>query len=558
MRVPYSWLREHCDPGLGAAELAERLAMTGTEVERVDAGRPALGRGLRRRQGLTAEEHPDADRLSVCTVDTGDGEPRTIVCGAPNVAAGQTVAVALPGARMPGGEKLRKAKLRGVASEGMILSATELEIGEESDGILVLDDGAGAGHAAGRGAAARRAGARARGDPEPGRLLRRLRRRPRGPRDHRRRRSRAEPWTEDAAAERRGGGRPTSPRSRSRYPISARDSPPGSSPRSTIGPSPPWLQARLTAAGQRPINNVVDITNYVMLLTAQPLHAFDLDKVPGGALIVRAAAEGEKMTTLDGVERALRRRDRARLRRERALGDRRDHGRPGLRGLRGDDPRPARGRELERDQHPPHLAPARPPLGGLLALREAAPPGPLHAGPADRLAADGRALRREAGAGDDRRRRRAAAARAARPARRPGRAACSGWRSRRPTRPPTSSGSGSASRPTARTSQVDGPARPPLRRHPRGRPDRGGRPRPRPRRAPAVDPARRGRAGRRPEPRAAAAPPRRGHAARPRLRRGRRLELHRPRRGRRGCGSPTTTRAPRRSRSPTRSPRTSR
>ena len=125
MKVPYSWLREHCDPGIGAGELAERLAMTGTEVERVTTVGPSSGEGFVVGSVLTREQHPDADRLSVCTVDTGDGEPRTIVCGAANVDAGQTVAVALPGARMPGGEKLRKAKLRGVASEGMILSATE-------------------------------------------------------------------------------------------------------------------------------------------------------------------------------------------------------------------------------------------------------------------------------------------------------------------------------------------------------------------------------------------------------------------------------------------------
>ncbi|MGB7685149.1 MAG: hypothetical protein WBL45_05130, partial [Solirubrobacterales bacterium] len=140
MRVPYSWLREYCDPGLSPEELAERLVMTGTEVERVTTVGPPQPDGFVVGKVLSAEQHPDADRLRVCSVEVGEGE-RTIVCGAPNVAAGQTVAVALPGARMPGGEKLRKAKLRGVASEGLILSATELGLGEDSEGIIVLDDG---------------------------------------------------------------------------------------------------------------------------------------------------------------------------------------------------------------------------------------------------------------------------------------------------------------------------------------------------------------------------------------------------------------------------------
>src|SRR4051794_19545950 len=138
MRVPYSWLREYCDPGTEPGELAERLAMTGTEVERVTTIGPPSAEGFVVGKVLKAEPHPDADRLRVCAVDTGDGE-RTIVCGAPNVAAGQTVAVALPGATMPGGQKLGKAKLRGIESEGMILSASELEVGEGSEGILVLD-----------------------------------------------------------------------------------------------------------------------------------------------------------------------------------------------------------------------------------------------------------------------------------------------------------------------------------------------------------------------------------------------------------------------------------
>jgi phenylalanyl-tRNA synthetase beta chain len=301
MKVPYTWLREHCDPGIGAEELAERLAMTGTEVERVGAVGPQSGEGFVVGSVLTREQHPDADRLSVCTVDTGDGEPRTIVCGAPNVDAGQTVAVALPGARMPGGEKLRKAKLRGVASEGMILSATELEVGEDSDGILVLDDGPAPGTALAEVLPLAEPVLELEVTPNRvdcfgvygvAREVHAVTAAPLGP----------EPWTEDAVAAGEGDVA-----DRASVTVQVPDLCPRFTARVfdevTIGPSPAWLQARLTAAGQRPINNVVDITNYAMLLTAQPLHAFDLDRVPKGALTVRTAEEGETMTTLDGEER---------------------------------------------------------------------------------------------------------------------------------------------------------------------------------------------------------------------------------------------------------------
>jgi phenylalanyl-tRNA synthetase beta chain len=303
MRVPYSWLREYCDPGIGADELAERLAMTGTEVERVGAIGPPSAEGFVVGRVLSAEPHPNADRLRVCTVDTGDGE-RTIVCGAPNVAAGQTVPVALPGATLPGGHKIGMAKLRGVESAGMICAAAELELGEGPAGILVLeDDGL------------------APGTPlvevlpiaEPvlelevtpnrvdcfgvygvAREVHAISAAPLG----------VEPWAEDAPAEGEGDVNDLA---------SVAVEVPELCPRFTarvftdvtIAPSPAWLQARLTAAGQRPINNVVDITNYVMLLTAQPLHAFDLDKVPDGALTIRAASDGEKMVTLDDVERTF-------------------------------------------------------------------------------------------------------------------------------------------------------------------------------------------------------------------------------------------------------------
>jgi phenylalanyl-tRNA synthetase beta chain len=303
MRVPFSWLREYCDPGIGAGELAERLAMTGTEVERVAVVGPPSADGFVVGRVLEREKHPDADRLSICTVDTGDGEPRTIVCGAPNVAAGQAVPVALPGATMPGGTKLGKARLRGVESHGMILSAAELEIAEESAGILVLEDGPAPGTALAEVLPVAEPVLELEVTPNRvdcfgvygvAREVHAIAAVPLAP----------EPWVEDAVAAGEGEA--------SDY-VSVTVEVPELCPRFTarvftevtIGPSPAWLQARLSAAGQRPINNVVDITNYVMLLTAQPLHAFDLDRVPDGALTVRTAAEGEKMTTLDDVERTF-------------------------------------------------------------------------------------------------------------------------------------------------------------------------------------------------------------------------------------------------------------
>jgi phenylalanyl-tRNA synthetase beta chain len=318
MNVPYSWLREYCDPGIEPDRLAERLAMTGTEVERVGTVGPPSAEGFVVGKVLSAEPHPNADRLRVCAVDTGDGE-RTIVCGAPNVAAGQTVPVALPGATLPAGHKIGKAKLRGVESMGMICASSELELGEGPPGIMILDDGSGAPYPGIAGE--KRTGSLTPGTPlneilpiaEPvlelevtpnrvdcfgvygvAREVHAISAAPLA----------AEPWVEDAPVE--GEGEVSDYAS---VAVEVPDLCPRFTARVftdlTIGPSPAWLQARLAAAGQRPINNVVDITNYVMLLTSQPLHAFDLDKVPDGALTVRAAVEGETMKTLDDVERNL-------------------------------------------------------------------------------------------------------------------------------------------------------------------------------------------------------------------------------------------------------------
>src|SRR4051794_33429373 len=139
MRVPVEWLRDYVRPGVGVRELAERLALTGTEVEGIHQHGVGAVDAFVIGKVLSAERHPDADRLSVCTVDVGEGEPAQIVCGAPNVAAGQVVAVARPGAVMPDGTKLGKAKLRGVESQGMILAEDELAIGTDHAGTMELD-----------------------------------------------------------------------------------------------------------------------------------------------------------------------------------------------------------------------------------------------------------------------------------------------------------------------------------------------------------------------------------------------------------------------------------
>ena len=183
MRVGLEWLAEYCDPKLDARALGERLAMTGTEVDRIHHHGVGNLDAFVVGRVLEASQHPDADRLTVCVVEIADGVQTQIVCGAPNVAAGQTVAIARPGAIMPDGTKLKKAKLRGVASDGMILAEDELAISGEHDETIVLeDDGLVAGPAARRRAADRDRGARARDHAEPARLPRRLRRRARGPR----------------------------------------------------------------------------------------------------------------------------------------------------------------------------------------------------------------------------------------------------------------------------------------------------------------------------------------------------------------------------------------
>lgn len=297
MKVPMHWLAEYCDAGLSTTELADLLSMSGTEVERISRHGVASEEGFVVGKLLTREKHPDADKLSVCTVDVGESEPATIVCGAPNVDAGQTVAVVRPGAVMPDGMKIKKAKLRGVESNGMILSERELDISEDHDGIMVLDDAVAAGTPLAEVLL-------------PGEDVLELEITPNRPdclSIHGIARE-VHAVTGNELAPLASGPAPTGNET---FKITVEDH--TLCPRFTarvfrnvnVGPSPLWLKERLSAAGQRPINNVVDITNYAMLLTGQPMHAFDMDKIRGGEIIVRSAKAGEKVTTLDDVEREV-------------------------------------------------------------------------------------------------------------------------------------------------------------------------------------------------------------------------------------------------------------
>ncbi len=306
MRVPYRWLQEYVDITLGPDELAEALTMQGLGVEAVERPAPAFS-GVVTGRVLAAEPHPNADRLRVCTVDVGEAEPRTIVCGAPNVAAGQTVPVALPGAVLPGGLTIGEARLRGVLSRGMICSAKELGLPDPTGGagILVL------------------------AEPfAPGRDLREalgldeavlvLELTP----NYAMHCQSMLGVAREVAALTGGGVRVPAPavREAARAASEAaevRIDEPGLCPRYVarviegvrIGPSPLWLKRRLEAAGMRPINNVVDVTNYVMIEMGQPLHAFDLHRLDGAGgrkrIVVRRARPGETLTTLDGAERRL-------------------------------------------------------------------------------------------------------------------------------------------------------------------------------------------------------------------------------------------------------------
>ena len=305
MRIPFGWLREYVDWPDTVEELADLLSLSGTEIEGIDwvgARRDAANLALFRiGRVITRDRHPNADKLSLCRVDVGGGEERQIVCGADNFTAGDVVAVALAGATLENGLKLKKANLRGVESDGMMLSEQELGFEVSSPGIVVLP----ADWPVGAPLAdylpisevvleaeitpnrpdclsiygiAREVAAAAELPLAPAPVGAPL--------------TAGKPSSADVAVE------VVDPDLCPRYGAQVTRG-------VTVADSPPWLKARLTHAGMRPINNVVDVTNYVMLAIGQPLHAFDLHKIGGGKLIVRRARPGEPITTLDEVERTL-------------------------------------------------------------------------------------------------------------------------------------------------------------------------------------------------------------------------------------------------------------
>lgn len=311
MKVSYQWLSEYVDvSGFTAEELAEKLTRSGIEVDIVED----------RNKGVTnvvvgfvksREKHPDADKLSVCIIDAGQGEDLQIVCGAKNIDAGQKVPVAMIGAVLPGGLQIKRAKLRGVESQGMICSAKELGLNDKllpkeiQEGILVLPEDTEIGSSildvlaisdkvleldltpnrsdclSMLGAAYEIAAILGRGVKLPDAEA-----------------ARGSAGTAAVKAADRISVKITAIEQCTHYAARLIEG-------VRVGTSPLWIQNRLMAAGIRPINNIVDITNFVMLEYGQPLHAFDAEQLNNGHIDVRLAEASEKLVTLDGVERTL-------------------------------------------------------------------------------------------------------------------------------------------------------------------------------------------------------------------------------------------------------------
>jgi len=298
MKASFSWLRDYVSIGMSASDLAEALTMAGLEVEALTDRYDYL-RSVRVAQIVDVSAHPSADKLKLCTVSIGN-RTASVVCGAPNVEKGMLSALALPGTLFPNGTEVQKTSIRGQASEGMLCSEGELGIGADRSGIAELPSD-------------KRVGmplSEAFGLSDPVLEIDLTPNRPDCL-------SIIGIAREIAAIE----------KTKLRYPelnlpaavddihryTSVTINDPEHCPRYaarlltdiTIAPSPFWLQDRLNSVGMRPINNIVDVTNYVMMETGQPLHAFDFDRLSENRIVVRTAKEGEPFTTLDEKARSL-------------------------------------------------------------------------------------------------------------------------------------------------------------------------------------------------------------------------------------------------------------
>ncbi|MFA7232549.1 MAG: phenylalanine--tRNA ligase subunit beta [Terrimicrobiaceae bacterium] len=288
MKVSLNWLRDFVDCDLSPSELEALFRRAGLEVAGIETRGAAFDKVVVA-QILESGQHPNADRLSVCKVDDGSGTPRQIVCGAKNYKVGDKVPLALPGAVLPGDFKIKAGKLRGVESEGMMCSAKELKLADDADGLLILPAEAVVGSPI--------------ADCFPADVIFELEITPNRP-----------DWLSHLGVAREISVFAGLPLSSPGIPAPA-TAPAGQAVKLEaaecsyytlrrihgvkVGPSPRWLADRLAAVGLRPVNNVVDVTNYVLFELGQPLHAFDAAKIEG-PLRIRRADEGENFRALDG------------------------------------------------------------------------------------------------------------------------------------------------------------------------------------------------------------------------------------------------------------------
>ena len=307
MKLSYSWLKEYLECELTPAQVAEAMTSIGIEVDSLEEQEEIPGglAGVVVAKVVECVEHPDSDHLHVTKVDAGTGELLQVVCGAPNVAAGQKVLFATIGTVLPGDFKIKKSKIRGIESLGMICAQDELGIGTDHAGIMVLPEDAVIGtpakeylhlktdavieyeitanrvDAASHWGVARDLYAYLKSIGAPCKLNR--------------------PTDEGYKAPAAGKGIP--------FEVADIEGAPRYSGITMKGvkvaPSPEWLQKDLRAIGLNPINNIVDISNFILFELGQPLHIFDAAKIGGGKVVVRRAAEGEPLRTLDGIDRKL-------------------------------------------------------------------------------------------------------------------------------------------------------------------------------------------------------------------------------------------------------------